>query len=611
MKTITVITMYWFSSIIGLAQLAEYGTTSVFSHNDYVQPIPFYNAYFNEVGFIEADVFLVDDRLLVAHTFQEIDKKNTLDSLYLIPLQRKILTNSGYAYPNRQKSLTLMIDLKTEGTRTLRSLVKTLNRYQGLINAKNLEVVVSGNVPDSSQWDEFPSFIHFDGRPGKDYTAQQLTRISLISTAFTDYSRWNGKGLIPKAETEKILALKNETKLVGKKLRFWATPDFTNSWIQLMKLKIDVIGTDRVSELISHLNSFPTQSFINETFHTPYKPTHHHNRLGRPKNIILLVGDGNGLTQIFSGYTANKGELNLFGIKDIGFSLTASADSYITDSAAGATAMATGAKTNNRFIGVDSTRKNLTLLTDILKQRRFKTAIISNGDVTDATPAAFYAHQPERSLSDAIALDFLTTPSDILLGAGQTVFSNRSDKRRLLEELTKNGYRTSNRFDAIDSIKGTKIAIIDDRVGMSKKQGRGDFLERSLKRSLALFSQERNPFFIMLEGAQIDWGGHNNDLEYVVREELDFDKVVGQALKFADENRETLVIVTADHETGGLSLLDGNLKTGFVYGKFSSNDHTAVMVPVFSYGPGSALFTGVYSNTEIFEKIIQLTSLKK
>jgi alkaline phosphatase len=115
----------------------------------------------------------------------------------------------------------------------------------------------------------------------------------------------------------------------------------------------------------------------------------------------------------------------------------------------------------------------------------------------------------------------------------------------------------------------------------------------------------------MLEGAQIDWGGHNNDLEYVVREELDFDKVVGQALKFADENRETLVIVTADHETGGLSLLDGNLKTGFVYGKFSSNDHTAVMVPVFSYGPGSALFTGVYSNTEIFEKIIQLTSLKK
>jgi alkaline phosphatase len=146
---------------------------------------------------------------------------------------------------------------------------------------------------------------------------------------------------------------------------------------------------------------------------------------------------------------------------------------------------------------------------------------------------------------------------------------------------------------------------------MSKKQGRGDFLERSLKRSLALFSQERNPFFIMLEGAQIDWGGHNNDLEYVVREELDFDKVVGQALKFADENRETLVIVTADHETGGLSLLDGNLKTGFVYGKFSSNDHTAVMVPVFSYGPGSALFTGVYSNTEIFEKIIQLTSLKK
>jgi len=115
---------------------------------------------------------------------------------------------------------------------------------------------------------------------------------------------------------------------------------------------------------------------------------------------------------------------------------------------------------------------------------------------------------------------------------------------------------------------------------------------------------------MMVEGSQIDHGGHSNNLKQVITENSDFDQVVGNALRFADEDGETLVIVTADHETGGLTLLDGNIKNGYVWGDFSTNDHTGTPVPVFAYGPHAGDFRGVYQNTEIFNKILALIKAK-
>jgi len=595
--------------LIGFPGIAQKHTSSsVFAHNDYVQPIPFHVAYQLHVGYMEADVFLQDGRLLVAHTRQEINVKNSLDSLYLEPLQFKIRTHHGHPYADHSKSLTLMIDLKTEGVSTLQTLVKLVNHYPELVNAVNFEITVSGNVPDPSLWNQFPSFVHFDGRPGIAYTSSQLERIALISTSFP--VRWNGKGVLGTEDEKKILALRDEVHSKGKKIRFWAAPDFANAWIQLMKWDIDIIGSDHITELVPFLTEIDKNTYSTKTFHQPYQPTHGHDRLAKPKNIILLIGDGTGLTQWFSGYTANQGRLNVFGIHDIGFSLTAAADSYITDSAAGATAMATGTKTNNRFVGVDSVGNKLTPITDRLKLRKFRTAIISNGDITDATPASFYAHQPERSMSEAIALDFLSTSNDILIGGGLASFKNRKDSRDLYSELSRKGYTTADHFSSIDTIRNEKFVILDDSAVRSKMEGRGDFLNQSLQKTLSVFARSKAPFFVMLEGAQIDWGGHNNDVQYVIREVLDFDQVVGAVMKYIDTNKETLLIVTADHETGGLSLLDGNVSKGYVHGHFSTNDHTPVMVPVFSYGPGSGYFTGVYPNTSIYDKIMSLTEKK-
>ncbi len=597
--------------VLTTAHAQEYTSSSIFAHNDYVHPIPFFSSYYQQVGYIEADIFLQNNALLVAHTRPEIDPEKTLDELFLKPILKKILFNNGNVYPDKETTLTLMIDLKTEGVSTLNALVKKLKNYPQLTSCPTLQITVSGSMPDPALWKNFPDFIHFDGRPGIEYTIEQLKRISLISTDFKNHSLWNGKGILTGADHKKIVQLIEEVHAKQKKIRFWGAPDFTNAWMVFMDMKIDIIGTDDVTGLSSFIRNKSKNSYTLEEPYSVYQPAYSYaDGAAIPKNIILMIGDGMGLTQLYSGYTANRGNLNIFKMTDIGFSVTTSSDSYITDSAAGGTAMATGTKTNNRHVGMDSIGRVLPSITERLKQVGYRTAIISNGDVTDATPASFYSHQPERSLNEEIAADFISSSTDILIGGGTYAFKNRKDKKNLFVTLEEKGYSVAAKFNTIDTIKSSRYVVLDDASVVSKKQGRTDFMTRSLRKTLATCTQDAKPFFIMAEGGQIDSGGHNNDMEYVVRELLDFDQAVGEVMKFIDRNKETLLIVTADHETGGLSLLGGDISQGRVFGDFSTNDHTAVMVPVFAYGPGAGVFRGVYQNTAINIRILELLNKK-
>jgi len=174
-----------------------------------------------------------------------------------------------------------------------------------------------------------------------------------------------------------------------------------------------------------------------------------------------------------------------------------------------------------------------------------------------------------------------------------------------MTELNSKGYALQQDLTAFKAAtSGKQLVLLEDSVTRSILKGRGEMLKTSFLKSIALLGQHKKGFFIMAEGAQIDYGGHANDLPYAVTELHDFDRLVGEALRFADQDGETLVIVTADHETGGLSLLDASYQNGTVRGNFSSDDHTNIMVPVFAYGPGSQDFIGVYPNTEIFKKIM-------
>jgi len=329
-----------------------------------------------------------------------------------------------------------------------------------------------------------------------------------------------------------------------------------------------------------------------------------------PKNIILLIGDGMGTAQIYAGYTAKKGIMNITGMPVSGFSVTYSADNYITDSGAGGTALATGVKTKNASIGVDAAGKPVTSILEMAEQRGLSTGLVATSTITHATPASFIAHTSNRSKYADIALDFLHTDIDVFIGGGYNHFARRADSLNLLDSLKARGYFVARDLKDVDIPSTNRLAaLLADEHMPSMIKGRGNMLPDATEMALKILKRNKSGFFIMIEGSQIDWGGHDNDAPYIVAEMVDFDNAVGKALQFASKNGETLVIVTADHETGGFGITGGSIVTGEVTGGFVTKDHTATMVPVFAYGPGSEIFTGVQENTEIFRKCVELLGL--
>jgi alkaline phosphatase len=578
---------------------AQYSSMNAHAHNDYEHPIPFLTAYYRNFGSIEADVYERNGILLVSHDEKDIVADRSLEALYLQPLKKVIQKNGGTAYKNSRDTLQLMIDFKTVGIPTIKALVAILDKYPEISKNPTVMVTISGDQPVPALWSQYPAYIHFDGKRGLRYTPAQAARIPMYSEDIKAFTTWNGKGIIVKAEKDRIQHWIDSVHGAGKKIRLWGAADNVNTWKTQMNMGTDYIGTDKVEVLSDFLINRASLEYKGTAApHAVYKARYVNNdSMGTVNNVILLIGDGMGLTQIYSGFTGNRGALNLLQMINIGFSKTYSSDSYITDSAAGGTAMATGHKTNNRYIGVDATGVHVPAVPDILAPYGVKNGLISCGDITDATPAAFYGHVMDRSSEDSIAQDFLSSPVDIMIGGGATHFNTRID------QIKARGYGFGNHFNDIDTIQSKKWLMLTPDAELSMLKGRGEFLTRSLQKTIKTLG---NKFFIMAEGAQIDYGGHANNLPYVVTEMMDFDKAIGAAMQFADEDGHTLVIVTADHETGGLSLLDGDISKGQADGNFSSNDHSAVMVPVFAYGPHSLEFRGVYENTEIFQKIIRL-----
>jgi alkaline phosphatase len=604
MKSIFYFTLFTLFSFYTKGQNSNtYTTANAHSHNDYEQKIPFYSAYYQHFGSVEADVIVRNDTLFVAHQESDMHGDRTLESLYLDPLASMIRKNNGQLFKDGNQSIQLLIDLKTSSELTMPVLVKALQRYEPILAPKGpIKVVLSGNTPPPADFEKFPAFVYYDGRPEVQYTAPQLERVGLISQSFYKYTRWNGKGVLIEKDKKAIESVINQVHRQGKKIRFWATPDQINTWKMLMNLGIDFINTDHVEDLGAYLRNRTHAEYLSKEQYTPYQPTYRNNdSRTKVKNVILLIGDGMGLTQIYSGITANRGNLNLTKMLNIGFSKTSASDSYITDSAAGATAMATGKKTRNRAIGVDSNFVPLPNLPDQLKRYGTQSGLISAGSITDATPAAFYAHQPYRDFEDEIAHDYLRSPVKILIGGGTDHFT----KGKVADSLRMKGDQFSENWDELKGMKAPFVLLDNSKI-VSVEKGRGEFLIPALQKTYQSLSQSKGGSFIMAEGAQIDYGGHANIVSYVVTEMLDFDKLVGEAMRLADADGQTLVIVTADHETGGLTLLDGNIKQGYVDGHFSTNDHTAVMVPVFAYGPHSLDFRGVYENTEIYSKILDV-----
>jgi alkaline phosphatase len=324
----------------------------------------------------------------------------------------------------------------------------------------------------------------------------------------------------------------------------------------------------------------------------------------RARNIILMIGDGMGTSAVYAGYTVNKGHLNLERFRNTGFSKTYST-SYITDSGAGGTAIASGCKTYNGAIGVDSSGHPVKTILEWASELGKATGMVATCAITHATPASFISHQASRSDYELIAADFLKTPIDVFIGGGRNHFEKRKDHLNLSDSLREKGYHVAYNLQEIRDISNGRVAGLLDTLHAPKWiEGRGDRLSESVTEAIRLLSADNDGFFLMVEGSQIDWGGHENSINYLATEMADFDKAIGVALDFAQTDGETLVIVTADHETGGVSLMGGNIDSGAIKASFTGTGHTGVMVPVFAFGPYSSNFGGIQENTDLFYKMM-------
>lgn len=326
----------------------------------------------------------------------------------------------------------------------------------------------------------------------------------------------------------------------------------------------------------------------------------------KPKNIILLIGDGMGLSEISAAQFFNEGSSHFDRFPIIGLIKTSAADNLITDSAAGATAFSCGIKTYNGAIAMNVQKKPVKTILEQVSEKGYATGLIATSSITHATPASFFAHVEKRRQAEDIAQFLPESDVDFIAGGGLQYFNKRSDQLNLIPKLQQHGFAVdTTRLGNISEAQKQVYLLADD--GMPRmSEGRGSFLSKATELALKNLSKNEEGFFLMVEGSQIDWGGHNNEAGYLISELIDFDKAIGTALDFAEKNGETLVIVTADHETGGFTLSSDKRNYNKILPSFSTDGHSATMVPVFAKGPGANIFSGIYENTQIYHKMSAL-----
>jgi alkaline phosphatase len=350
-------------------------------------------------------------------------------------------------------------------------------------------------------------------------------------------------------------------------------------------------------------------------FHMPVAGQAEAEKMSKPKNVILMIGDGMGISQLSSAYyfqedTTKYREPSFSRFSYIGLSKTSSGAELVTQSSAAATALATGHKTYNLAVGMDLDTLPRENIVELLSKQGYMTGVIATSTVTDATPAGFYAHQPDRYMHREIALDLLKSDIDFFAGGGFNAFLDTTG-RDLFKEY---GVQVN-----VARLKKIRKPEPGDRYGFllagdrmpAMIEGRKNFLAKASNIAVDFLSTGEAGFFLMVEGSQIDWAGHGNNAQYMITEVNDFEKTVGEMLDYADKDGETLVIVTADHETGGYTLGAAG-RNGYdadysvIEPTFASTNHSASLVPVFAYGPGAENFIGIYENTEIFHKLVSL-----
>jgi len=329
------------------------------------------------------------------------------------------------------------------------------------------------------------------------------------------------------------------------------------------------------------------------------------------RNVILLIGDGMGLYHQYVAYTAKKGAFEVERAQYVGITKTTAANNYITDSAAAGTAIASGVKTNNGMLGVLPDGTPVKTMLEYAAENGLSTGMVVTCELTHATPAAFVAHVDSRSENDDIALDLARNNINVAIGGGRKFFEDRADGKNLTDSMKAKGFSVAYTLDEVKAVeKGNLLGLLAE-VSPAGYPARGELLTTGVSTALNILNQNKKGFFLMVEGSQIDWAAHAGNQADVINEMLDFDRTIKIALDFAERDGQTLVIVTADHETGGIIITRGDLQSGSMTLAFASTGHTGAPVPVYAFGPGAEKFTGIYENTEFLPKVLSLLKIER
>lgn len=326
----------------------------------------------------------------------------------------------------------------------------------------------------------------------------------------------------------------------------------------------------------------------------------------KPRHIILLIGDGMGVAQVTAAKTV-KGTLAMERLPVGGLLTTYCSNAYVTDSAASGTALACGEKTNKGMVGMRPDSTTMTSILDVAESANWATGLVAACKITHATPASFIGNVPSRKMDNEIAVQMAEGQAEVLFGGGIENFvpasvpgSRRKDDLDLLGKLaeTHEITTTAEAFNAM-ATPLRAVALLDSGHTPTSDK-RSVSLPALTAKALDILSQDKEGFFLMVEGSQIDWECHGNNSEGTIREAVDFDNAIAVVMDWAEAHPGTLVLVTADHETGGYALLDGSIDEKTVTKPhFATDYHSGAMVPIFAYGPGAEHFGGIHDNTHV------------
>ena len=318
------------------------------------------------------------------------------------------------------------------------------------------------------------------------------------------------------------------------------------------------------------------------------------------KNVIIMIGDGMGMEQVSCAWVLNHGKLNFDLFPSVGISRTWCTNRLITDSGAGGTAISSGIKTAYSHIGTAPDSTDIPSVLVKAQQLGKKTGVAVTCHFADATPCDFCCHNEYRYNQEDLIADYLECGTDYLAGGGLDWFTTkRTDGRDIAGEMAAAGYRVALTEDELMQAGLPVIGILSpDNLPVAGE--RGDLFRHMVTKGLRELSAQSGDkgFVMMIEGSCIDDWLHGNRIDLAMEELLDFDRTIGDVLEWAASDGHTLVVVTADHATGSLTLQDGDLEEGRIGIHFASEGHNGITVPVYAWGPGSDQFTGIRENDE-------------